>query len=86
MAGRRLDTNCCLVLIVLETSPLAERGACGAPPLHTKRKKTTLTYEYIYFPTFHTGTLLHSKFNTQLLTTVSNSSRILTHVQLLLAL
>jgi hypothetical protein len=28
---------------------------------------------------FHDGTLLHSKFNTQLLITISNSSRILTH-------
>jgi hypothetical protein len=31
---------------------------------------------------FHDGSLLHSKFNTQLLITVHNSSRILTHVQL----
>jgi ankyrin repeat protein len=29
---------------------------------------------------FHNGSLLHSKFNTQLLITVHNSSRILTHV------
>jgi hypothetical protein len=32
------------------------------------------------------GTLLHSKFNTQLLITVSNFSRIRTHVQPLLVL
>jgi hypothetical protein len=32
---------------------------------------------------FHNGSLLHSMFNTQLLTTVHNSSRILTQVQLL---
>jgi hypothetical protein len=32
---------------------------------------------------FHNGSLLHSKFNTQLLITVHNSSRILTQVQLL---
>jgi hypothetical protein len=32
---------------------------------------------------FHNGSLLHSKFNTQLLIAVRNSSRILTHVQLL---
>jgi hypothetical protein len=32
---------------------------------------------------FHNGSLLHSKFNTQLLITVYNSSRILTQVQLL---
>jgi hypothetical protein len=32
---------------------------------------------------FHSGSLLHSKFNTQLLITVHNSSRILTQVQLL---
>jgi hypothetical protein len=31
----------------------------------------------------HDGTLLHSKFNTQLLIAVHNSSRILTQVQLL---
>jgi hypothetical protein len=35
---------------------------------------------------FHNGSLLHSKFNTQLLITVHNSSRILTQVQLLLVL
>jgi hypothetical protein len=29
---------------------------------------------------FHDGSLLHSKFNTQLLIKISNSSRILTHV------
>jgi hypothetical protein len=29
---------------------------------------------------FHDGSLLHSQFNTQLLITVHNSSRILTHV------
>jgi hypothetical protein len=29
---------------------------------------------------FHNGSLLHSKFNTQLLITVHNSSRILTHI------
>jgi hypothetical protein len=29
---------------------------------------------------FHNGSLLHSKFNTQPLITVHNSSRILTHV------
>jgi hypothetical protein len=29
---------------------------------------------------FHNGSLLHSKFNTQLLITVHNSPRILTHV------
>jgi hypothetical protein len=32
---------------------------------------------------FHDGTLLHSKFNTQLLIAVHNSSRIRTQVQLL---
>jgi hypothetical protein len=35
---------------------------------------------------FQNGSLLHSKFNTQPLITISNSSRILTHVQLLLVL
>jgi hypothetical protein len=35
---------------------------------------------------FHDGSLLHSKFNTQLLITVSNFSRIPAHVQLLLVL
>jgi hypothetical protein len=35
---------------------------------------------------FHDGSLLHSKFNTQPLITISNSTRILTHVQLLLVL
>jgi hypothetical protein len=35
---------------------------------------------------FHDGSLLHSKFNIQPLITISNSSRILTHVQLLLVL
>jgi hypothetical protein len=33
---------------------------------------------------FQDGSLLHSKFSTQLLITVSNYSRILTHAQLLL--
>jgi hypothetical protein len=42
-----------------------------------------VTYSWVLF---HNGTLLHSKFNTQLLITISNSSRILTHVQPLLVL
>jgi hypothetical protein len=29
---------------------------------------------------FHDGSLLHSMFNTQLLITINNSSRIITHV------
>jgi hypothetical protein len=43
----------------------------------------TVTYSWVLF---HNETLLLWKFNTQLLITVSNSSRILTHVQPLLVL
>jgi hypothetical protein len=47
-------------------------------------KEKVYIYIYIYCNKFagsiHNGSLLHSRLNTQLLITISNSSRILTHV------
>jgi hypothetical protein len=46
----------------------------------------TTLYCNVLVGSIHNGNLLHSEFSTQLLITVSNSSRILTHVQLILKL
>jgi hypothetical protein len=58
------------------------------PRLENVRLVSNKAYVYCneFAGSIHDGSLLHSKFNTQLLITVSNFFRILAHVQLLLVL
>jgi hypothetical protein len=60
------------------------RSYTSSLPSATWRVAGLLCYDIVTYSwvLFHNGSLLHSKFNTQLLITVHNSSRILTQVQL----